>query len=162
MATAINSTMSRAVSSSERSMSATVPTRMLPFQRRRPRSPYVRLAEELGYAREKTARDNVARPYLQVAITNRVLLEAGLSSKVGELMAVVEASMMGEPLPLKEAIDRHNLCDAAEDLAQAEFIKNAGDVELEAWIKKLATDLYNGETLLKCLITERDKRRAAK
>lgn len=140
-------------------MADMVRSRTLPFQRHRTRSPFVRLAEELGYAKEKTARDNVARPYLQVAITNRVLLDAGLSTKVGELMGVITASLMGEPVPLTEAINAHNRCDASEDLAQAEFLKNAGDAELEAWIKKLADDLFNGEKLLQSMIVERDARR---
>ena len=141
-------------------MAPTVPRAVLPFQRHRADSPYHRLADELGYARAKTARDNVAVAYRRVAITNRVLLEAGQSEKVGELMAVVDASLMGEAPPLADAIHAHNHHDATEDVAQAEFIKHAGDAELEAWIKKLASDIHNAEVLLKCLITERDTRRA--
>lgn len=149
-------------STSEKRMGGTVANTVLPFQRHRRVSPYLRLAEELGYAKEKTARDNVGRPYLQVAITNRVLLEAGQSEKVGELMAVIEASLMGQPEPLEEARYKAGCADVAEDRAEIEFIKNAGDTELDAWIKKLADELYQGEKLLTALITERDKRRGEK
>ena len=154
-------TSAESKSLSAASMRETVPTPVLPFKRHRHVSPYERLGEELGI-KTKTARDNVARPYLQVAITNRVLIEAGQSEKVVELMAVIDASLLTQTPPLVDAINDHNRCDATEDVAQAEFIKNAGDAELEAWIKKLAADLHAGETLLRCLITERDNRRAAR
>ena len=154
---------SETLASSMKRMGAKVSHPALPFQRRARVSPYHRLAQELGYAREKTARDNVGRPYLQVAITNRVLIEAGLTEKVGELMACVEASVMGDSVPnLHEAIYKAGCADAEEDRYEADFIHNAGPVELEAWIKKVAHEIHNQEVLLAALIRERDARKAGK
>jgi len=143
------------------SMRAKIGGRVLPIQRRERLSPYVRLAQELGYSKEKTARDNVARPYIQAAITNRVLLEAGWTEKVGELNGIVTASLMGENIPaVAEAIYRAACADADEDRVEAEFIHRSGDAELESWIKKLAADIHNSEVLLAALIRERDGRKA--
>lgn len=144
------------------SMRAKMPTRVLPFKRHFTGLPYQRLAQELGYARVKTARDTVARPYHQVAITNRVLIESGHPEKACELMAVVDASMLPEVPDLGEAIHRHNKADALEDVEQSEFIRTAGDAELAGWITKLATDLRHGETLLAALVRERDERKAGR
>lgn len=143
-----------------RRMGANLSPTVLPFQRRERVSPYERLAQELGYTKTKTARDNVGRPYLQVAITNRVLIEAGLTEKVGELMAVVDASMLTEVPHWSEAIHTHNASDAHEDVAQAEWIKHTSDEALDAYIKKLAGDLRVGEVLLAALVREQDERRA--
>lgn len=140
-------------------MGTTVGGRALAFTRHRAGSPYVRLAQELGVAKEKTARDQLPWLYRRVAIANRVLLEAGMSEKVGEMMAVVEASLMGEVPPLADAINSHNRLDAVEDVCQAEFIRNAGDDELRAWIKKLAADVRAAEVLLSALCRERDARK---
>lgn len=167
----VTSTSAQSASFSTGSMPETVQTPVLPFHRQRPpspsfqpsarrASPYDRLAQELGYARAKTARDNVAVAYKRVALTNRVLIEAGMQAKVGELMAVIEASLMGETPPLEEAIHAAQCADAEEDKYEAEFIYRAGDHELEGWIKKLAAEVHSAEVLLKALITERDARRA--
>lgn len=129
------------------------------FQRPPRPSPYVRLAQKLGYAKPKTARDNLARPYHQVATTNAVLRSFGLDAKVCELMVEVDASMLG-PIPdYRESIHDHNTRDAGEDIAQADFLRNAGDVELETWIKRLAGSIRADELLLAGLVRERDHRR---
>lgn len=131
----------------------------LPITRQPGALPFVRLAQELGYAKEKTARDQLSRPYLQVAKTNEVLRASGHEAKAVELMTVVDASMQGALPCLADAVNAHNSADATEDVAQADFIKTSGDEQLEAWIKRLASDLKNGERLLACLVAERQKRR---
>lgn len=144
-----------------RLMGATVGAAPTPSQRRRAPSPYPRLANELGFAKAKTARDNVAVAYRRVAITNRVLREAGLDAKVGELMAVITASLAGDPPPLEDAIHRAQRADATEDCYEADFIRRSGDAELEAWITHLAGELHLGEVLLAALVREREARKAA-
>lgn len=151
--------VAEAAASKANRMDAKVSHPVLPFHRHRRGSPYVRLAAELGYAKEKTARDNVARPYLQVAITNRVLIEAGLTEKVGELMACVDASMMGEDVPhWTECQYLHDKSDATEDQAQAEWIHNTSTDALKGYIGKLRSDLWNAERLLTALVRELDRR----
>jgi len=142
-------------------MGETVRSRTLDFQRHRQPSPYRRLAEEWGLAREKTARDQLSHAYRRVAIANRVLLEAGQSEKVGELMAVIEASLMGEPQEPDEAQHIADLKDAMEDVAQVEWIKTHSNAALEAYIKSLASDILCAEKLLAALIAEKQRRKEA-
>ena len=103
-------------------MGHTMASRGLRFQRHRPVSPFLRLAQELGYAKPKTARDNLRKPYRQVAISNRVLLDAGKPELVNDLMREIDASF-GPPVvpPLLEAMHAEMLADSLEDLSQEEF-----------------------------------------
>lgn len=97
---------------------------------------------------------------LETATILEVLIRRGDTQDAAAFEAPVAAAMMGESLPsFADAINHHNSYDAFEDVAQAQFIKNAGDVELDGWIKKLAGDLHHGEVLLACLNAERERRR---
>jgi hypothetical protein len=143
-------------------MGQTVPTPVLPFKSKTRLDAFARLGQRWGCKRE-TAQDRVYGErgiYQMVADANEAFLEDGLSERVAFLMAPVDASMMGEGVPqLHDAIHAHNTLDALEDVAQAMFIHNAGDVELGEWIRKLATDLQHGEKLLAALVRERDGRK---
>ena len=125
---------------------------------------FQRLGMKWG-CKPETAKDQVYGErgiYQKVADANEVFLADGLAERVAMLMAVVDASMLTEVPHYTEAIHPHNAHDATEDVAQAEFVKNAGDAELDGWIKKLAGDLRAGEVLLASLVRERDARKAAK
>ena len=125
---------------------------------------FARLGQKWGCKRE-TAQDQVYGErgiYQKVADANEAFLADGHSERVAMLMAVVDASMLTAVPHWSEAVHTHNLCDAQEDVAQSEWIKNTSDQNLENYIKKLAADLRNGEVLLAALVRERDERKAAK
>jgi hypothetical protein len=87
-------------------------------------------------------------------------LEAGDTEAAALFFAPIDAATIPGPVPhWTEAIHSHNLCDAGEDCAQAEWIRNTSDDNLDRYIRKLAIDIRNAEILLKALERERDERR---
>lgn len=140
------------------SMRASMPTPVLPFKRHQSGSPYELLAQALGYAKAKTARDTVSRPYRQVAITNRVLIQAGRAEKALELMAEVDASLLTDVPPFEECLHLHNKADAVEDVAEADFLRGRGDAELREWVRKLAAEGNAITTMLAACVGELARR----
>lgn len=133
-------------------------TQFIPFQRKCRGLPFLRLAQELGYAKEKTARDQLARPYLQVAKTNLVLLQAGCTEKIAELMAVVDASLTGElPTTLDDALHEAEIADCLEQVADESFrdkrrrgaatVKDAREYLRRSAIQRQKAEIAERETL---------------
>ena len=119
----------------------------------------MRLAQVYGVARPKTALALYTLSCQRVAQGNRVYREYGLPDVVTDHMAAIDASLASELPGLTDAINCHNVSDATEDVAQADYVRRSGDEELENWIKRLARDLRNGEVLLACLEAEKQWRR---
>ena len=149
---------------SRASMRANVSPRVLPFKSRTGLSAFQRLGLRWG-CKADTAKDRIYGErgvYQMVADANEAFLQDGLPERVAFLMAPVDASLLTEVPNLTEAIYRHNRADAVEDCAQAEFIGNAGDTELDEWIRKLAQEAYAIDALKAALVKERELRKAGK
>jgi hypothetical protein len=141
--------------------------RVLPLHPNDRPSPKLReIARILGCS-EASAEKKLYGPHavnVETAVILETLIRRGDTQDAAAFESPIRAAMMGEALPtIADAVNKHNACDAYEDVAQADFVKNsAGDAELDGWIKKLAHDIHNGEMLLACLEQERQRRREAK
>lgn len=136
----------------------------VPLNRHKPVSAFDRLGLKWG-CKPETAKDRIYGDrgiYQMVADANEAFLAVGHSERVMMLMAPIDASLFTELPPLEECIYQHDVRDANEDVAQAEFVKHAGDNELTAWIIKLTDDTRAAEKLCAALVRERDRRKALK
>jgi hypothetical protein len=149
-------------SSNESRMESKIGTRVLPFKKATVSSACFRLHQLHGESPVtwENRMSGEVSDYKQVARMNRTLIEFGLTEKVAELMAVIDASLMGQVPSFEDAMYHHNLSDALEDYRQAEFIHDASDANLDAYIKKLAIHAHHTEQLMAALLQERETRRA--
>jgi hypothetical protein len=89
--------------------------------------------------------------YKQVARMNRELIAAGLSDKVAELMATIDASLMGEAVPhLYDAIAQEQHADREEDACGDAFVLAIAQgavpvAEAKSWIKRSAAARFRAE-----------------
>lgn len=89
--------------------------------------------------------------YKQVARMNRALISAGLADKVAELMATIDASLMGEAVPhLYDAIRMEQIADREEDACEDALLLAIARgavpvVEAKAWIKRSAAARFRSE-----------------
>jgi hypothetical protein len=139
-----------------------------PAYLRHPRTGRSAKLREIAFAlqcSEATAEKKLWGPHavnLETAKCIQVMLNRGETEEAAAFEAPILAALMGTEVPhWSESIYPHNSHDALEDVAQADFIQNAGDAELAQWIKKLAADLRHGEKLLAGLVNEQQKRRQA-
>jgi hypothetical protein len=145
-------------------MDRNVATRVLPFKKATVVSACFRLHQLHGESPTtwENRMSGEVSDYKQVARMNRTLIDFGLTEKVAELMAVIDASLMGHVPSFEDAMYHHNLSDALEDYRQAEFIHDASDANLDAYIKKLAIHAHHTEQLMAALVAERETRKAGK
>jgi hypothetical protein len=145
-------------------MDRNVATRVLPFKKATVASVAFRLHQLHGESPTtwENRMSGEVSDYKQVARMNRTLIDFGLTEKVAELMAVIDASLMGQVPSFEDAIYHHNVSDALEDYRQAEFVHDASDANLDAYIKKLAIHAHHTEQLMAALVAERETRKAGK
>jgi hypothetical protein len=145
-------------------MESKIGTRVLPFKKATVSSACFRLHQLHGESPVtwENRMSGEVSDYKQVARMNRTLIDFRLTEKVAELMAVIDASLMGHVPSFEDAMYHHNLSDALEDYRQAEFIHDASDANLDAYIKKLAIHAHHTEQLMAALVAERETRKAGK
>lgn len=152
-------TTTTAKDASRTRMGAKIGSGVLSFQRHRQPLPFLRIAQELGYAKEKTARDRLSRPYLQVAKTNLCLRASGHTDKLAELMAVVDASLTDTlPISLYDALHDAEMADCQEQIADESFrdklrkgaatVDDAREYLKRSAIQRAKAEVAERETLL--------------
>lgn len=88
--------------------------------------------------------------YKQVARMNRELIRSGLTEKVAELLAPIDASLMGEEVPLFQAVQNEQQADRAEDACGDAFLVSLAQgsvpvAEAHQWIKRSAASRFHAE-----------------
>lgn len=125
---------------------------------------YSRLGRKWG-CKDETAKDRIYGErgcYQMTADANEAFLAEGLTERVMTLMSPIDASLFTELPSFEECLHQHNHADAAEDLAQAEFVRTKSDAELGEWIRKLADEANALDKMLASAVRERERRKAAK
>ena len=143
-------------------MGRNIAPRVLPFKNRPHPSHDVRLSEVWGcqVTTAHNRRMQVGQWVEDVLLTYR---EAQDTESMAKLLARIDAALAGQrEVPLPDAQYKADHHDAAEDSAQAVWVRDKSDDALDAYITSLSHDLYAGTQLLAQLKAERQHRKDAK
>jgi hypothetical protein len=111
-------------SSNESRMESKIGTRVLPFKKATVSSACFRLHQLHGESPVtwENRMSGEVSDYKQVARMNRTLIDFGLTEKVAELMAVIDASLAGQlPITLHDALHEAEIADCMEQIADESF-----------------------------------------